>query len=81
MNPWGISDQGAAFMDALCEIGNIPAASEAIGITLDAGRERLRHVRARMAGLKPKRNGACRLGVSSIRACVLWALWTDREGR
>lgn len=79
MNPWGITDAEAAYMDALCEIGSRKAAARAIGITETAGRERLRHVCLRMAGLSPharkKLGSTAGRGVHTICACIAWAQW------
>lgn len=65
-------------MDALVEIGRVPEAAAEVGITLNAGRERLRRVRLRMAGHKPEARLAAKCeGVSTITACIRWAQFTQ----
>lgn len=76
-NPWGISDDQAAFMDALCELGNVELASDAVNVTVHTGRDRLRAVRYAMAGVSKRR--AARVGsqpVPAIVACIKWSKWT-----
>ena len=77
VNPWGITDDEAAFMDALCELGNVELASDAVSVNVHTGRERLRSVRYAMAGVGKRRKA--RIGatpIPAIVACIRWAQWT-----
>lgn len=77
MNPWGITDTEAAFLDALCALWTVPAAARACGITLAAARSRLRCASLRMAGHKPGARFVVQVETTpTIGVCLQWSEWT-----
>lgn len=77
MNPWGITDSEAAFLDALCDLGTLKAASVALGLTPAAGQSRFFTARLRMAGFKSYARNV--RPVPAYRAVSLWATWSAKQ--
>lgn len=70
MNPWGLTDLEAAWMDAMLELYSIKLASAAMGVSLIVGQSRMRNCRRRMGKGKP---------LQAIQACIAWHDWTRQH--
>jgi hypothetical protein len=82
MNPWGVTDTEAAFLDALCEIGTVIGAAKALMISEACARSRLQIACIRMAGDKPAARALTKVArTPTIIACIKWAQWTKEHAK